>query len=614
MVEINFKKDVPKIQGQSAGVWNISAESQGAGVGAAISEGAAKAKAGFDKVGDKVDTISAQDAANKYSEYSRHLTIGNGLPDGDENRIIGYKALRGQEAIDNRQEYEEKLKKRRDELSAGLSSNARAKYDKVAQSHTARAQTAFGTHTLGAAEEVRTKIHTTNLAEQLQNAVANAATWAQTGSTVQASITAIGEAVRKENAGRFGDEVAQSMAESAMTKAHLAVIEALEVDSPAEAEAYLKEALKKKTSTGKPVMDADRLNALRSTLATSTRIENAQTFVDALELENADNMWDPKAQKDMWDKVKKNLSGKDEVAAGTVLKQRISLANAQRKGAVAEAVNEAYGFLYDNRDKTMADFRKEHPAAYKLVTTKEITMGSLTALPARLAANERYAIKPDHTLLSELVSKEVPELARVNPYEFEKRLTKDQVSTLRTKIDAAKKVLAGGKKTDPVFKNGYAALKTVSAVKLKWGSIKANDNQKALQQEARNDMNVFVSTFIARGEVPTPPQYLKEATRLMLKIVADPDNTGTGFTPEEGEEKFEGLVFQANNPDAMSKQQRAVARVPIKKINPDHRTNLIKAIRNKNADITITDDLLEEFAAANALRDGPRVKRILGIK
>jgi hypothetical protein len=613
MVEINIKKDIPKTKGQSAGVWSISAESQGAGVGEALSAGSKQVGASLDKVVDKVDTTSAQDAANKFSEYSRYLTIGNGLPAGDENRIIGYKALRGQEAIDKRQEYEEKLAKKREELAAGLSSNARTKYDKVAQSHTARAQTSFGTHTLGAAEEVRTKVYTTNMSEQLQNAVANAATWKQPGSTVQASITAIGEATKRENLARFGADVAESMAESAMTKAHLQVIDALAVDNPGEAEKYLKAALKLKTSTGKPVLDADALTKLRAGLEESSRLDTSQKYADNVERRAVGLLWDPKIQAAERADLRKNFKGKDEKAAMAELERRFTIANKDRKADISASVNKAYGYIYDDRTKTLADFRKEFPEEFKQILDSPRHMGILTGLSAKLARGDRFPARPDGKTFKAFKGLETKEMSEVELRSL--NLTREEYADAKALHKAATKKMEG--KNGGAYTGGYRALKDAAPPELHWGLAKANKQKKLLAQEARNDMDVFVKPFTEDGTEPTIPQLRAEASRLMLKIKSDPDNTGVGIggsvfqIEQDGEEAFSGYVLNA---DTMSRQQRAVARVPISAISTTHRKNLIDTMKGRNKNIKITNDLLSEFAAANALRDGPRVKRLLGIE
>lgn len=252
--------DLPQVQLNKGRV--ISAPEINAGAG--LSDmGQAAAAVGL-SMRDTEEKAEAQDLSNQLSAYSRKLWQGD-----DESP--GYGSLTGKAALDGYSEFETRITKERERLmESATSDRVRSKFSPTADNQVNSTLSKFGTHRMGQANEYEIKTYEAAQAESLQNMVGNSTNPAQARRDGQDIYDSAYQRALKVHGDK---DVAMSIAESARSEGHKAVIDdLLERDKAEDAREYYK------SVTGE--LDSTIRAEILSNIEDGSRLQKAQDVSD----------------------------------------------------------------------------------------------------------------------------------------------------------------------------------------------------------------------------------------------------------------------------------------------------------------------------------------------
>ena len=581
--------DVRKVAPASIPSLNVRPESFGTQV---TREQEGLGSAGFGlaiKLRNQAEKAEAQDLANQMSEYARQVEMGGELL----KDMPGYRTLQGMNAVNQRSVYEQKLLDNREELQ-GLASSDRVRslFDPVANTHVNRTMTSIGSVSLREQKVYEEKVYEATIKELVDSAVHSSSDLNLVRANMSALYSTTLERARKIHgtspSSIAGKTMAEVYAESEVTKAHEAVFKEIMSESPRKAEEYLALLAKNKNIKSSVMkMDPSKLTELKEKAEIRTRVVLGQEVVDALDntdlieatpiaqMSKAERaMWnlraihpgikgdlaDPKWQTLARKHVQKNYEGKDEKAIIEELEKRIRLAvqnkNLRRNGAIGRVLDHVLvkkqtlaSFLADPNNKDDADL---------LATAQN---ANLIAVLRKGEKEIRFLTSSDNKTFKRLASNP-DELVQTN-LEAEKgslTLTEYQ-KLLRQQVGEQAKRQASAEGRGSLFPKG-ATLVGKHAPKLVAQRTAKKENRQLLR-DAEGEMSAWIQEYVKREKKPPSDlEMRRQATRMWLEITADPENTGALKTPEAGEKEITLRAFQADNLDALSPQQKAVARVP----------------------------------------------------
>lgn len=341
--------------------------------------------------------------------------------------------------------------------------------------------------------------------------------------------------------------------------------------------------------------------------------------------------------------IRETLSGKDEEAALATYRQRqgdrealdrrarqeiddrYKIENRARNEAVDAANKKAHAFLYgtehdDLRDvgpgvpRTVSEFRRLYPDEYNTLVagkagSNQDFVAALTARQRDIQIGRLFAPATDGATLKDIRQMTLRERASLNLDGYRPKLTEaEYAEASRISASAKDRINANGGKLS-TYNFGDSELKKYGRNVFGFG-----EKQKVktkLFADASSLMTDFVHRrFQETGELPTPTEVTQEAIKLTLQVESDPSG-GTflfGFVGDEGNNSFSGIAAQASN---MSPAQRREAIVPKEAI-PDSIVQEVTNIFTKRKLNAVSEDDLQEFAGAIAMRDKTRMEAIIG--
>lgn len=379
--------------------------------------------------------------------------------------------------------------------------------------------------------------------------------------------------------------------------------------------------------------------------ATDTRAARSQEVVNKVEDQFSD-VEDPLERDQLiMRELRSTLSGKDEEAALNLYRERQSdreglekearvkinqqhtVDNRERNKAVDQANQKAHAFLYGTPHEALGDlpastprsvseFRRLFPDDYNTLVAGKA--GSNQDFVEALRRRERdiqvgklFAVSTDGTTLRTLRQRNLRDRANADLDALRNKLTETEYAEATRLVASAKdRIAANGAKLQS-YNFGDAELKKHGRNVFGFG--KGQKVKTKLFSDASALMSSFVYDYYQRtGEVPPPTELTKEAIRLTLQVESDPDG-GTVLWGVFGNEENNALpsgtiAAQARN---MSPQQRREAIVPKDAI-PDSIVQQVTDTFFKRGLATVSEDDLQEFAGAIAMRDKTRMQAILG--
>ena len=654
-IQLPTAANIKRVNPSSIPGVRVSPESFGADV-AQAQQGLAGAA--FDlsiKVRDEAEKAEAQDLANKMSEFSRILEMGNGLPDGDPNQKVGYRSLQGLNAVNQRPAYEKDLDDEYERLE-GLASSDRVKrmFAPVALNHIERTRTAFGTIAIREQKVYESKVAEATIRELSDTAVANSDSLRVVRANISAVYSTALDQAKKlygtSPSGISGVTMAESEAQKVVTAVHEAVFTDLLSKDPSAAEEYLKlidkNNKKKKSQLFRGLeIDPIKLTELREKAEVGTRLVLSQDVVAALDdqtdladwmnvkgyglreklsnlrsgkfdddLKGPRNLTNPRYQEWARAFVGKHYKGKDEKAIMEALNRRIREVNANqvlRKGEVAAA---AQRHIFGGG--TIQSFMRENPDDFKIIAGD----GSLMSQLNRKEALIKFRPNSDNLTYKTLLEDPVA-LVKADLNALRGDLTKPEYDKLVLKQGSEKAKLELVKRgRGQVIKEADAIVVQQAPKRLRKRTL--SEENLELVTDARADLTVWIKDYVEENDkVPSRDEIRRQATRMWLKISADPENTGTFGTARTGEEEIETYAFLADEVNALSPQQREVARIAFSKIPVRFIRDIQKDVQRYlkdqrhrapfDAASSLDDDDYENLAAAILLGDERRALRIM---
>lgn len=254
--------------------------------------------------------------------------------------------------------------------------------------------------------------------------------------------------------------------------------------------------------------------------------------------------------------------------------------------------------------KTLAQVSAENPEGANLLFSDPNTARSLQSAEKAVILGQRFNAVTDGTSFLELSKFEPDELAEVDLVQWQHRLTKSEFDKAGTLQRSAQKSIRANEKNRAVFSAGIAALARMAPKSMKFGQAGASDKKRGEARSIVNSMNLWSATFTDQGKIPTQQEINREAARLMLPIISDPNGIHNANLWS-----FKGFAGQARD---MSPEQFAVVKVEVDNIPRELITAIDRDIRE--AGLTVTDELRENIAGAIATNNIKRRNKLLGIQ
>lgn len=586
--------------------------------GAQVAQAQERSGRQLQQVGDDLSRLALKEQAEdnereakrlsvEFDDARRKITFGDGTPENP-----GYYAAQGEDAIAARGKAEEALRKEKQRIAA-LAANPRAAemFGAQADVDLSNELDSMSRH---AAKQRQVANDLTSQARVQSAADDVARKWNDEEATKIGLAKITGEVTATGDRNGWSDEVVAAKLREAYTVAIKGRFDAaMAAENSVEASKIIE-------SHGQRV-DSAVLSDMRKTLRTQGLAKAAEMISDeAMQLYPDDPA---KQRQHIIDKADAETELKALSRLGVIVgaekadraEQRaieshaMAKANNQRsrdEAARREAEREAKALFYREvwNGKPLADVARENPDAFTLVSGDGPTMSGLQTAEAQFAKRQQFGAVTDGKSLNELRGLPVNELAEINLQEYQHRLTPAEYEKASVLQASARKRLESVQSNQAIFAQGEGLLKDFAptSLKKKWDTVKAGEEGNTARQAAINEMNAFIATFTDRGTLPSREEMAKEAVRLMLTLKADP----AGFM-DAGDRSFSGIVANA---DRMSPQQRAVAEVPLDKIPQGFLADIEADARATGT--TLTDSLRGQLAAARALGDVERYKRLLG--
>ena len=601
---------VGKVAPQSGGVPQVPSTSFGSDLFRAQDEFGKAFGSALDAFSKKATASEAQELANELNKYSLDLTSGMG-PNGDgsvkegaEPGSTGFSYLKGKDAMGQVGAYESLLQQKKDDvLGRASSAEVRRLLEPTLTSSYMSTVNAMRNHAHSQQKEWMAQVDKDTLGLAGQVAVNGALAWvpgsAATEAPISAAIADVAAKSREIAQRKLGNDpnsatLVDAEVENAVTQAHMDVMKGLQSQDPSRAEAWFA----KHQGDMNPAM----VTEYREQLTSLTRISRAQTFADQF---NQADLATAAGQTRAYDMARKNLSGKEEEAARQELDVRIGQATRARELRVTEGTKEVYSMIHAG--KTPDEIFRVKPDLLGVVSQNQYGLKSVYDAYAAVSTGKAFAPVSDGSTIHDLLAKG-PDLANVELLPLKTKMTVQEWD----KANTAKSHYLAELQGDKGVSHLETYLKEVAPSTMNFDKDKASDVQRYQANMARSEMGVWFEQYKKdHNKFPSDQEKRDQALRLMIKVKADPSNTGAlGIFPKEGEKSFEGnYAFQAK---AMSPQQRDAARVVKSDIPQALMLKVDEAIKLKG--LPPTDDLREQLAGAIVTKNMDRYHRLLGVK
>jgi len=553
----------------------------------------------------RADEADAKDLDAQFDARLRLIEFGDGT---DENP--GYYSRLGKSAIDKHGESQTAIDQALEEIKGKAGSAAsRRLFEKSAAARMKSTLNKMSSHRATQFGEYEKGVSIARQNSAVESAIANAQNEVERKKHMGV--------VRKEAHDRakkqFGDdpEIIKRAMDKATSDANVKIIDSLmtqRVNGARLAKKYFEENL---AGFDPSIREATRLKIEKVHLE-----DLAQRYGDGADSVDLTN---PDLQRVYLDNVRKNLSGAEEKAAVAEVKRRITEQVARKNAKKAEAAVAAYKHIYIDK-KPMAEFARDNSEMFELIAGDGPLMSSLK----RTDADAQFASRSDGTTVTDYQKRALDNPAGLeDPNSIRHKLTKTEFNKATTIFNTAQKKAEAAKNNATYYTMADKALSQVAPrPNLRPSAKKGNSETQRARQELQSSLHDWVTQYVEREKKgPSMPEIKKEASRLVLSLVADPVNTGRGLLPKEGEGAVRGYLWQfRRRTKNMSEQQKKVARVPYDKIPSSTRETIVKVLKeNKKIPQNTTvyteqhKRLIEDLTGAYALSDRDRYRMILGL-
>ena len=554
----------------------------------------------------RADIADAKDLDAQFDAKLRSIEFGNGT---DENP--GYYSRLGKTAIDEHGNSKTAIDQALEEIKGKAGSAAsRLLFEKSAAARMKSTLNKMSTHRARQFGEYEKGVSIARQNSAVESAIANAQNDVERKKHMGV--------VRKEALDRakkqFGDdpEIMKRAMDQAVSDANVKIIDSLmtqRVNGSRLAKKYFEENL---AGFDPSIREATRLKIDK------VRIEDlAQRYGDGADSVDLTN---PDLQRVYLDNVRKNLSGAEEKAAVAEVKKRITEQVARKNAKKAQAAVAAYKHIYIDK-KPMAEFYRNNEDQFELIAGDGTLMNSLK----KTDADAQFASRSDGTTLTKYTEDAYDNPAGLeDPNSKRHLLTKAEFNKATTIYNTAKKRAEAAKNNATYYNTADKVLNQVAPrPNLRPSAKKGNTETQRARQELQNSLHDWVTQYVEREKKgPSMPEIKREASRLVLSLVADPVNTGRVGLPKEGEEAVRGYLWQfRRRTKNMSEQQKKVARVPYDKIPSRTRETIVEVLKENQKipqNTTVYTEkhkrLIEDLTGAYALKDRDRYRMILGLE
>ena len=267
--------------------------------------------------------------------------------------------------------------------------------------------------------------------------------------------------------------------------------------------------------------------------------------------------------------------------------------------------------------KTFDQFKEENPEDWNILSEKTALVNEIEKYEKQVEQGKFFAKIDNNVKFDKWKLMADHEIVEVSPEELRRNLTKPSYDKMINKIQTAKRRIENPAEARFLQNMVRKVVDdfSIETFETRRGAI---GKRVVLNKDQIRDVRVrledFVTDFKSReenkGKNPTQTEVEKEAQKIILslKAVSDPRNTGLFFTPSNpGEKVFDDISKFMNS---MSKEQKAVARVPMSSIPADIKRGL--EAKAKEGGVKVVYPLLiESLAAAYAVDDKKRFDKLI---
>ena len=267
--------------------------------------------------------------------------------------------------------------------------------------------------------------------------------------------------------------------------------------------------------------------------------------------------------------------------------------------------------------KTFDQFKEENPEDWNILSEKTALVNEIEKYEKQVEQGKFFAKIDNNVKFDKWKLMADHEIVEVSPEELRRNLTKPSYDKMINKIQTAKRRIENPAEARFLQNMVRKVVDdfSIETFETRRGAI---GKRVVLNKDQIRDVRVrledFVTDFKSReenkGKNPTQTEVEKEAQKIILslKAVSDPRNTGLFFTPSNpGEKVFDDISKFMNS---MSKEQKAVARVPMSSIPADIKRGL--EAKAKEGGVKVVYPLLiESLAAAYAVDDKKRFDKFI---
>lgn len=519
---------------------------------------------------------SAKKADVALSEQMRAIMFGDGTPENP-----GFYGLKGEAALAAYPKVQAQMTEIRKKIGGDITNpKAREMFELSANSRFETEARAMGRFNQQERTVANDAISERRIREANDYAIAG---WNNPEQVDKAHAILRGEVISRGQRNGEAPEVIASKLQEEQSKMYAGMINAALVYNPAEAQ--------KLYDKYKPAIDGSVRPAIELKLEAGTSLQQVQIESDRiLAMKGSPEQLIAEAEKIKDPKVRDG--------AVKAVEHKIAWRQARDSYAQTQAVKSARQDLFKavHNNVTVEQWGRDNPSQYALLSGELSVIPNALATERMVAEGKLYANASDGKTLAELRKLPADKLAEVDPLVVQGRMTRQenqQFATIQAgAVNALRTAQQGSAKTN---NDGAAALKDFAPKNSK-GKIAVKDD---VMNAATNEMNAWIESYTSKGKTPTPAEIRKKAAELTLEITAGKDWG-------DGAPSFTGIVGNASK---MTPEQRAIARIPIEKVPADDLLKIKEALTQRG--LPVTDDVIEQIAAADALNDQERMNRLL---
>lgn len=292
-----------------------------------------------------------------------------------------------------------------------------------------------------------------------------------------------------------------------------------------------------------------------------------------------------------------------KVATENEITRQYNIQKHQQEQAVTQATSSAAQWVHSG--KALLQWQQQNPDQNNLLEGQLNTLDNLRKDEVSIAKGQLYSQISDGSTLTKLKSLPADQLATVDPLVYRGRLTETEFNSLSTAISGAStRVDAVQNHAAQYYNQGEQFLKTYAPKNMRWDSNKQSQNQKDLQQQAINEMSIFVNTYTSQGKVP-PAEDLKGKAQQIMLSSGGPQSSLNSLAIGRTIGTVAGQIAYELTPT-----QKAAATIPYDQIPDDIIQQIKEAIRiNKKDENDV--GLIENLAGAQATGDKARARKLL---